>query len=203
MANHSDKILRDGMIVKLANIQEEMRTLADGKLVYAGTEAWRTAYERILRTPGLNQYCSVAWIRSEDYWHDAPGRHSMQLNYDIIQLGVRIERILILNDFFWPEGATLPAKPICQWAEEQYKRGIVIRLVRESQIAEESHLLCDFGIYGNRATGLLELDDQCRTVEFTLDFSPQSRRLFEERWRRLLLFAVSYRELLDRKARGG
>lgn len=171
--------------------------------MFTGTEAWRTAYERILRSPGLGHYFSVAWLRSEDYWRDAPGRHSMQLNYDLIQLGVRIERTLILNDFFWPPGAALPAKVICQWIEEQYKRGIVVRLVRESQIADEPELLTDFGLYGRRAVGQLDLDETCRTVRFTLDFPPQAVSLFKERWRRLILFAVSLREVLDRTARGG
>jgi hypothetical protein len=202
MSERSDDILRDVAAVRLAAIQEEMRTLAAGKVVFAGTEAWRTAYERVLRTPGLGRYFSVAWLRSEDYWRDAPGRHSMQLNYDLIQLGVRIERTLILNDFFWPPGATLPAKVICQWIEDQYKRGIVIRLVRESEIEHESELLYDYGIYGHRATGHLELDEQCRALRFTLDFTPQGVKLFEDRWRRLLLFAVPFRELLDRVAQG-
>jgi hypothetical protein len=70
---------------------------------------------------------------------------------------------LILNDFFWPEGATLPAKTICRWIEEQYKRGLVIRLVRESELEDETDLLADSGIYGTRATGTLELDDRCRS----------------------------------------
>jgi hypothetical protein len=126
----------------------------------------------------------------------------MQLNYDLIQLGVRIERTLILNDFFWPAAATLPAKVICRWIEDQYKRGIVIRLVRESEIEAEPELLRDFGIYGHRATGQLELDEQCRAERFTLDFTPNGLELFEERWRQLLLFTVSFRELLDRKASG-
>ena len=52
------------------------------------------------------------------------------------------------------------------------------------------------------ATGLLELDDQCRTQRFTLDFTPQAVKLFEDRWQRLLPFAVSFRELLDRAAKG-
>ena len=104
-------------------------------------------YERILRIPGIGRYLSVAWLRSEDYWRDAPGQHSMQLNYDLIQLGLRIERTLILNDFFWPPGALLPVKPIYGWIEEQYKQGIVVHVVRESEIAEERDLLCDFGIY--------------------------------------------------------
>ncbi len=202
LAGQDDEILRDCVAVRLAVIQEELKSLGDGRVVFVGTESWRTAYERILRSPGLGRYFSVAWLRSEDYWRDAPGRHSMQLNYDLIQLGVRIERTLILNDFFWPPAAALPAKVICQWIEEQYKRGIVIRLVRESQIADEPELLADFGIYGYRATGQLDLDESCRTVRFTLDFAPQAVSLFEERWRRLLLFAVSFREVLDRKARG-
>jgi hypothetical protein len=203
ISKHSDGVFRNAATVRLAAIQEEMRTLAAGQIVFAGTEAWRTAYEQVLSAPGLHRYFSVAWLRSEDYWRDAPGRHSMQLNYDLIELGVRIERTLILSDFFWPSGATLPAKVICQWMEEQYKRGVVIRLVRESQVENEPELLSDFGIYGSRATGQLDLDDQCRSVRFTLDFDPRGVRLFEERWRRLLLFAVSFQELLDQRVRSG
>jgi hypothetical protein len=203
LAGQSDEILLDTASIRLSSIQEELRLLAEGKVVFTDTEAWRTAYERILRTPGLARYLSVAWLRSEDYWRDAPGRHSMQLNYDLVQLGLRIERTLILNDFFWPPAAMLPAKIIYRWIEEQYKRGIVIRLIRESEIEGEPELLFDFGLYGHRAAGQLELDDNCRTVRFTLDFSPQTVRLFEERWRRLRLFAVSFRELLDQRIRGG
>ena len=202
LARQSDEILRDVAAVRLAAIQEEVRTLASGRIVFADTEGWRTAYERVLRTPGLGRYYSVAWLRSEDYWRDAPGRHSMQLNYDLLQLGVSIERTLILNDFFWPPAATLLAKVISQWIEEQFKRGIVMRLVRESEIESERELLADFGIYGHRETGQLGFDDQCRAIRFTLDFTPQALRLSEDRWRRLQLFAVSFRELLDRKVRG-
>jgi hypothetical protein len=202
IAQQPDALFQELASLSLDAITENVRTLADGKIVFHDTESWRTAYERVLRSPGLKRYFSVAWFRSEDYWRDSPGRRSMQLNYDLIQLGLRIERTLVLSDFFWPPAALLPAKIICQWIEEQYKRGIVIRLVRESDVAEEPNLLCDFGIYGDRATGLLELDDQCRTVRFTLDFAPRAVQLFEERWRRLLLFAITFRELLDRKARG-
>ncbi len=202
MAKHSDDILREQTALQLAAMQEELQMLAAGKVVFTATEAWRTAYERVLRSPGLERYLSVAWLRNEEYWRDVPGRHSMQLNYDLIQLGVRIERILILNDFFWPSAAALPAKVVCQWIEEQHGRGVLVRLVRESEIEQEPALLCDFGIYGHRATGQLELDEQCRTVRFTLDFDPRRVRMFEERWCRLLCFAVSFRELLDRKARG-
>jgi len=202
LAKYSDEVLREAAILKLGAMQDELRTLAEGKLVFTATEAWRTSYERILRTPGLERYLSVAWLRSEAYWRNAPGKHSMQLNYDLVQLGTRVERTLILNDSLWPLAQTRPTKAISDWIAEQYKRGIVVRLVRESEIAEEPELLCDFGIYGDRATGLLELDDHCETVRFTLDFAPHSIHVFEERWRRLLLFAVSFRETLYQRAGG-
>ena len=200
LTKQSDEILRDAAILRLAAIQEEVRRLASGKVVFTDTESWRVAYENLLRSEGLGRYLSVAWLRSEDYWRDAPGRHSLQLNYDLVQLGLRIERTLILNDFFWPPAAHLPAKTVCRWIEEQHKRGILIRLLRESAIEEESELLCDMGIYGDRATGTLELDDQCRSVQFTLDFDRRSVRLAEERWQRLELFAKSFREVLDQAA---
>ena len=202
LAKQSDEILRDAAILKLTQAQEDVAMLANGKVLYAGTEGWRAAYERVLRSPGISRYLSVAWLRDDEYWQDPAGRHSMQLNYDLVQLGVRIERILILNDFFWPPAAVLPAKTICRWIDDQHKRGIVVRLVRESEIEAERDLLCDFGIYGGRATGCLEMDD-CRTVRFTLDFDPRSVQLFEERWSRLLLFTVSFREILDRAGAAG
>lgn len=202
-AEHSDELLQEAAILKLVSAQEDLDNLAAGRVVYAATEAWRAAYERVLRSPGISRYLSVAWIRNDLYWRDVPGKHSMQLNFDLVELGVRIERILILNDFFWPVAALLPAKTICQWVDEQHKRGIVVRLMRESEIEHERELLTDFGIYGQRAAGRLELDDDCRTSRFTLDFAQQSIRCYEDQWRRLLLFSTPYQELLDRRVGRG
>lgn len=203
IARQKDPLYRELALLQLSAIDRQMTEMADGRIVFVDTESWRTAYERILCTEGLKHYLSAAWLRSEDYWRDAAGRHSIRLNYDLIQLGLRIERTLILNDFFWPEGALLPAKVICRWIEDQYKHGLVIRLVRESEISDETDLLCDFGIYGDRATGTLVLDDQCRSLRYTLDFDSRSLKLAEDRWRRLVLFSHSFRELLDRAIRGG
>ena len=124
----------------------------------------------------------------------------MQLNYDLIQLGLPIERAVILNDFFWPPAAAIPAKDVCKWLEDQHKHGVVIQMVRESEIEDETELMCDFGIYGERAVGVLDLDEHCRTLRYTLDFDPRSVQLFRERWRRLSLFTESFREVLDRAA---
>ena len=70
-------------------------------------------------------------------------------------------------------------------------------LVRESDIASEPDLLADFGIYGERATGEQELDDQSRTIRFILHFDPQSVRLARDRWDRLQLYTTSFADLLD------
>jgi hypothetical protein len=202
LACQPDSILLEAAIVRLAAIQEEVRNLAEGRIVFNSTEAWRTVYEEILCTPGIDCYRSVAWIRSEDYWRDAPGRRSMQTNYDLLQEGGRIERILILNDFFWPAAASLPTSDICHWIDEQYIRGTWIGVARESEIDAETDLLCDIGIYGTRAAGTLELDTQCRTTRFTFDFSPDGIRLADDRWKRLCLYAVSYTDLLARVGTG-
>jgi len=196
-SNQSDEILQEAAVARLAAVQEDVRHLAQGQLVFSATEAWRATYEQLLHGADLRRYQSVAWLRNEDYWQDVPGRQSMQLNFDLLQQGVPIERILILCDFFWPFGAERPAADICDWIDEQYFRGMWIGLVRESALESEPELLCDFGIYGNRATGLLELDEQCRTTRFTFDFSPEALRLAEERWKRLALYAIPYENLLD------
>lgn len=162
----TDTVFCDLAQLRLASLSAEIETMASGQLVFTGSESWRTAYARILRTPGLNRYLSVAWLRTEDYWRDAPGRRSIQLNYDIVELGLLIERIVILNDFFWAPAALLPAKSVLAWLVDQHKHGISLRLVRESEIEGETELLGDFGIYGDRAVGILDLDDQFLFVEF-------------------------------------
>ena len=63
--------------------------------------------------------------------------------------------------------------------------------MRESDLAREPDLLCDMGIYGNRGVGVQELDEQSRTLRFTLEFSPQAVRVAEDRWQRIGLYAVS------------
>ena len=197
LSHQTDEVLREATMLKLVSIQDEVRALADGKVGFLASEGWRTVYERLLRSPDVRSYRSVAWVRTEDYWRDAPGRRSMQLNFERLRDGVTIERILILGDFFWPAGTLLPSAAVGRWIDEQHDAGIRVGLVRESEIESEPDLLCDFGIYGNRATGWLEVDLQCRTTRFTFDFSPDTLRLAEERWKRLALYAIPYANLLD------
>jgi hypothetical protein len=74
-------------------------------------------------------------------------------------------------------------------------------LVRESEIGGEADLLCDFGIYGDRATGIQELDELSRTLRFMLLFDKQSIKLAQDRWARLSLYATAYADLLALKRR--
>jgi len=193
----ADPLLRDLTLAKTATIIEDLRRLANGRVTFPNTETWRAAYEKALSDPAISDYRSVSWVKTEDYWQDIPGQQSMRLNYELINRGVRIERILILGWNLWPPETRLPMNSIRRWIEEQHYRGIAISLVRETDLVNEQDLLRDFGIYGDRATGEQELDNDSRTVRFVLSFDEPSRRLARDRWDRLHLFAIPYENLLD------
>ena len=199
----ADPLLRDLATLKLAEVGGEIDELGRGRVVFEGTEAWRTAYERLLLSPDLGEYRSVAWAKTADYWQDAPGLHSMQVNFQAIDQGVRIERIVILGWNLWRPESDLPLEKTCRWLDDQHYRGISVFLVRETDLVGEPDLARDFGIYGQRATGEQELDGESRTVQFVLDFDAVSIRLAQERWDRLKLFAVSYGDLVDRAVTRG
>jgi hypothetical protein len=187
---------------KLASIDEQVRSLAQGRIVFPGTETWRTVYEQLLQSPGLGTYRSVAWVKSCDYWQDAPGRQSMRLNLTLARRGLCIERIVILRDDLWPEGGRRPLVAIRPWIHQQHENGIVVSLIREGDIAGEPGLAADFGLYGNRAVGTQEIDEGARTLRFVLEFDPASLSLARERWDRLSLYALPYGDLVDRIGAG-
>lgn len=203
VSRQEDGILRDAAVQKLASVAAQVSALADGRVVFALTEGWRTVYERLLRSPGLKSYRSVCWVRTPDYWQDAPGRQSMRVNYEAANAGVLIERVVILRDDLWPAGSLLPGPGTLPWIEDQNNHGLWLLLVRESDLAREPDLCADTGIYGTRAVGTQELDERSRTLRFTLEMDPQAVRAAEDRWRRLNLYAVSLQSLLDRSEKGG
>ena len=145
----------------------------------------------------MTEYRSVSWAKTADYWQDRPGQQSIRLNYDLLDRGVSIERIVILGWNLWLPEHSLPGNSIRRWLEEQHYRGISLCLVRESDLVNEPDLMRDFGIYGARATGEQELDEQSRTVRFELRFDEPGIRLAADRWERLKLYARPYSELLD------
>ena len=198
MSQNSDEIYRKTALQQLGHISEQITQLAAGTIVYEGTETWRIAYENLLRSPGLHLYRSVAWVKTPQYWQDEPGLQSMRVNYELHD-GRRliVERITILADEVWPEDEPLPKSPIGEWIHEQHSHGIWTKLVRESALESEPDLIADMGIYGSRAVGTQQLDDRCRTVRFTLTFEFDAVAAAENRWRRLSVYATSYRDLLD------
>ena len=204
MSVYPDPIYRDLAIERTEHAAHEVTEVADGRIVFTGTETWRMAYDRLLRSPGLYLYRSVAHVRTSTYWQDEPGRQSMQLNFDLVRDGTsKIERIAILPDHLWPAGERFPVEPIGKWIDEQYGRGISVRLVRQSVIANEADLIADFGIYGTRAVGFQELDEHGRTARFILSFDFPDLLAAEQRWERLSVYSISYQKLLDQSERPG
>jgi hypothetical protein len=199
IAAKADPILRQIALIKLASLAGQIEGLAAGTASFTMTESWRDVYAQLLRSPDIREYRSVAWMKTADYWQDPPGRQSMEANFDAVHnRGVLIERVIILPDQFWPREQLLPADTVFPWIEEQHTQGLWVLLVRESDLAREPDLLCDMGIYGNRAVGVQELDVQSRTLRFTLDFSPEALQLAQDRWRRINLYATSVRRLLSK-----
>ena len=124
LAQNGDPILREMACLKLASVTNQIASLAAGTVVFSGTEALRTVYDQILKSPDVKHYRSVAWVRSPDYWQDPPGRQSMQANFTAAHRGVLIERAIILHDPLWPRGDLLPRKAILPWIEEQHNQGL-------------------------------------------------------------------------------
>lgn len=198
ISQYPDPVYRDVALQRLAEVRDELEHVAGGTIAFEDTETWRLVYEQLLRSSGLYLYRSVAWIKHRDYWQDEPGRQSMNINFELHDAGsLNIERIAIIADELWPSAEALPVERVRQWIHEQHVHGIWIKVLRQSAIAKEPELLVDMGIYGGRAVGLQELDDQCRTVRFMLNFNFEKIREAEDRWKRLSVYATAYRELLD------
>jgi hypothetical protein len=199
VSRNSDTIYREIALEHLDELVRRAATIAEGTFVFEGTETWRIVYERLLRSPGLHLYRSVAWVKNANYWQDEPGRKSMAVNFELHEAErLNIERIAIIADELWPVGDVWPAELLRQWLHEQHASGIWVKLVRQSALAQEPVLIADIGIYGSRALGIQELDEQCRTVRFTLTFDFTSVANAEERWKRLAVYAESFAGYLDR-----
>ena len=80
---------------RLTELNALLSEMADEQLVFERTEAWRIAYERLLRNPDVTESRSVAWFRTAAYWQDLPGRQSLQLNCELAEEGLLIHRTVI------------------------------------------------------------------------------------------------------------
>lgn len=197
IGDNLDPLFRELALNRLTDISDEAQSLSSGEIVFQNTETWRAAYEKLLLSLDFSTYRSVAWVRTSDYWRDQAGRRSIRLNYELLDRGLQIERILILPPALWSADSAAPSTSIRTWIEEQHYRGITLSLVREQDLTGEHDLIRDFGIYGNRATGEQELDEHSRTICFRLSFSTDAVRRAENRWSRLQVFSVSCSQALD------
>lgn len=198
IAEQRNPVFRELATYRIGSMCDEVSELAEGRAEFRCTETWRSVYQQVLGGLKVKAYYSVAWVRSIDYWNDPPGRQGMQLNFELAERGYRIERVVILPDTVWPCDDELPGPEIRRWLDQQHQRGLVLSLVREHELAGETDLLRDFGIYGDQAVGVQEVDEQSRTVCYRLDFSPLARKKAHDRWERLKLYAKPYRELVDK-----
>lgn len=194
-----DPIYRDLALDHLDALVARTKDLGDGTFDFEGTETWRIVYEGLLRSPGLHLYRSVAWIKHRHYWQDEPGRKSLAVNFELHDAErLNIERIAIIADELWPKANVWPVEGVRQWLHEQHNHGIWIKFVRESALKNERELIADIGIYGSRALGIQELDEECRTVRFTLSFDFHKVAAAEGRWDRLSVYAEAFGAYLDR-----
>jgi len=194
---HRDPLFRQLALAETGLAANQLARLSAGEIVYTSTSSWRAAYEELLRGLDFTIYRSVARVRTSSYWRDSAGKRSLRLNYDLLDRGLRIERVLILPELLWPMQAPLPNSNILTWIEEQHYRGIALSLVRESDLFSESDLISDFGIYGERATGEQELDEESRTISFRLSFSEAAVHSAHERWSRIQVFSRPCQEVID------
>ena len=72
-SRNPDPIYREIALEHLDELTRKATAIAEGTFVFEGTETWRILYERLLRSPGVYLYRSVAWVKNENYWQDEPG----------------------------------------------------------------------------------------------------------------------------------
>ncbi|GAB5440093.1 MAG: hypothetical protein Fues2KO_04420 [Fuerstiella sp.] len=192
IATSNDALFRTLAEERVGNLCRDFRTLSRKKLVYIGTEAWRTAYADVLQQDGISEYHSVSWVRSPNYWQDQPGLQSLRINCELAGRGVAVTRIMIERATAgMTEQNGLPPQ-IDAWLRMQHKAGIRLMTVQEQALGQEEDLLVDFGIYGTSAVGILDTDSQSRTLEFRLSFDPADIEVYAEKWERLLLYAKEW-----------
>ncbi len=199
LASSENATLQFQALSRLIELDSKISEMADGKLVFERTETWRTVYEQLLRKPEVKQYRSVAWFRTAEYWQDTPGKQSLELNCELAKDGLLIHRTVIVPESLWTADSNLPGPPVSEWIEHQHVHGILVRLVRESDIRDEPDLLVDFGLYGDVAVGFQIVDKNGRTSRFEIDYRASERQAAQRIWERLNLFATSYPDLLDRE----
>lgn len=197
ISEFDNSVFRKIVRFRIDELTTEFETMATGTVKFRSTETWRTAYEEILDRVPAKRYLSVALIQTDEYWQSEPGRRSIEFNLQLVQHGFYVARIFILDEFFWPPLSKTPDREIFNWISQQHDGGLDVFLVRHSEIHDEQELIRDFGIYGDTAVGYQLTDNLGRTKEFELHFHPNEVAKAEELWKRLMLFAIPYDEIMQ------
>ena len=192
----SSAVFRKQVVLRLRDILARLCRMAEGRLIFESTETWRTVYEDVLEYCETRRYLSVALIRSDDYWRDAPGKNSLEFNFTLLAHGFHVHRVFLIDDFFWPRTARTPSTQLFHWIHDQHQRGVEVSLVRLSELEDEPSLVCDMGIYGADAVGWQQTDLQGRTLRYEVSFNRDAVIEAEQRWNQLLLFAKSFDEVV-------
>lgn len=193
----NSEVFRQQVTLRLHEQLAEIADLAAGKLVFSSTEIWRTVYQQVLESSAAKRYLSVALIRTDDYWRDAPGESSLKFNYQLVECGFHIHRLFIIDEFFWPRASKTPSKQLFHWILGQYQRGIEVSVLRLTDLDDEPSLVCDIGIYGQSAVGQQQTDFEGRTTRFELSFATNDLQQAEQRWQQLLVYAQPFSKLID------
>ena len=192
-------MLADFADYTIAQFVQHLDRISHGILEFDGTESWRAAYKELLNAPQVKSYRSVALIKQPEYWRDDAGEVSLQENLRLIHKGRSIERIAILGDAVWPPEKPLLETEVGRWLKRQADGSIRVFVVRDSALASAPELRVDFGIYGEDAVGIQEVDETARTRKFTFFFEATEKRLAEQRWKRLMAYSRPLEEFIERK----
>ena len=190
-------VFRQQVALRLDDKLTEITDLAAGKLVFSSTETWRTVYQQVLESADAKRYLSVALIRTDDYWRDAPGESSLKFNYELVAHGFHIHRVFVIDDFFWPRASRTPSKQLFLWILDQYRRGIEVSLIRLTDLDDDPSLVCDIGIYGQSAVGQQQTDFEGKTTRFELCFAASALQQADQRWRQLMVYAQPFTAISD------
>ena len=160
LAKRPDPVLRRIALAKIASVAEQIDGLANGKIVFALTKAWRTVYEELLTSPDIWKYRSLAWVRTPRYWQDEPGKRSMRVNSRRCSAASSWNASFFCATSCGRANSPCQRRISCSGSRSSINHGVWISLGRESDLGREADLLVDMGIYGDRAVGVQELDEQ-------------------------------------------
>ena len=197
MAESIDSILRQFLMLKSADLGDELQMLPDGTFRITSPSDWQTIYEQFLRNVDITKFWSVAWVKTSDYGQDPLSQLRLQIDFDAVRRRVMLHRVVIVADQLWPLSDLHPQESLRTWVECQHDHGIWVGLVRESQIAHVSDLLSEFGIFGDRALAVREHNDEQLSIPYVLSFDAVQIQKAKARWKRMKTYAISYMTLLD------